>query len=409
MKIVNWYGCSNSAYQVEGGIHAAEKAQSMLDYYSHIPGTVKDGTTGDVGSDFYHCYEEDIKLMKKLGVNSYRLFLNWSRIIPDGKTEVSQVGINYYLNVINQLRMNGIDVIIEMTDLNIPLRLQIEAGILSPEFPSWFSYYASVCVSAFGSLVDKWIVGFQMEKFFGEGYQTGTRPPFLKVSNNLGIIAYRNFIRGIVLIDEIIKKKVVRPTIIYNSYVGLNKEIADSSSALRFLCKPKKEEVACSPCFYLDTVVFKNPNREVKELFKTVLTESDKLEIKKIAKPSVLWLDFESFADDDGSSIYYCCNYIYRRYKLPLVIGLTGYKYKGESTVEDPDRIRYIQGAYKSVMRLIEEGIPIRGFFYDSLLDGFEGVEGYTINRGLIKVDRSTLQRTEKKSFSAYQAIIKEN
>lgn len=409
MKRVNWYGCSNSAYQVEGGIDAAEKAKSMLDYYSHLPGTVKDGTNGDVASDFYHRYEDDIKLINKLGVNSYRLLLNWSRIIPDGKTEVSQVGINFYLDIINQLRMNGIDVIIEMTDLNLPVRLQIEAGILSPEFPNWYSYYASVCVSAFGSLVDKWIVGFQMERFFGEGYQTGTRAPFLKVSNNLGSIAYKNFIKGIGLVDSIIKKQVKNPTIIYGSFIRLNEDSAVSPAAPKSLLKFKKEEAACSPCFYLDTVVFKNPNKEVKELFKIGLTEPDKTSIKKIVKPSYIWLDFSSYDGDQGEAIYNYASFLYKRYKIPLIIGLTGYKYNGESAIDDAKRVEYIQGAYQSVNKLAEDGIPIQGFFYDSFLDGFEGAEGYSVNEGLVKVDRSTLQRTEKKSFSAYQAIIKEN
>ena len=76
------FGVASSAYQVEGAWNANGKGASIWDTYAAVPGNIADGTTGEVGCDHYHHYLEDIALMKKMGVDSYRFSVSWSRIYP---------------------------------------------------------------------------------------------------------------------------------------------------------------------------------------------------------------------------------------------------------------------------------------------------------------------------------------
>lgn len=90
------WGSATSAYQCEGGWNADDKGISNWDDFCHSEKNNINCVTGDVASDFYHRYEEDIKLLSQGGQNAYRFSLAWTRIIPDGKTNVSQAGIDFY-------------------------------------------------------------------------------------------------------------------------------------------------------------------------------------------------------------------------------------------------------------------------------------------------------------------------
>jgi len=90
------WGAGSSAYQIEGAWNEDGKGESIWDRYAHNPGKIKDGSNGDVACDHYHRYEEDIKLMKKLGLKTYRFSISWPRIFPNGYGEPNREGINFY-------------------------------------------------------------------------------------------------------------------------------------------------------------------------------------------------------------------------------------------------------------------------------------------------------------------------
>lgn len=60
-----------------------------------------------VASDFYHHYPEDINLMKECGLKSFRFFISWARIFPNGNGQINQKGIDFYNDVFNELISNG--------------------------------------------------------------------------------------------------------------------------------------------------------------------------------------------------------------------------------------------------------------------------------------------------------------
>lgn len=91
------FGAATAAYQIEGAYNEDGRGMSIWDIFSHTPGKVKNGDTGDIACDHYHHVQEDVALLKNLGVKNYRMSLSWSRLLPKGTLEVvNQKGVDYY-------------------------------------------------------------------------------------------------------------------------------------------------------------------------------------------------------------------------------------------------------------------------------------------------------------------------
>src|SRR5258707_15274977 len=74
------WGAATAAYQIEGAVTEDGRGPSIWDTFSHTPGKTFHGDTGDVATDSYHRYPEDITMLRRLGVGAYRFSLAWPRI-----------------------------------------------------------------------------------------------------------------------------------------------------------------------------------------------------------------------------------------------------------------------------------------------------------------------------------------
>src|SRR2546421_7112585 len=90
------WGASTAAYQIEGAATADGRGPSVWDTFSHTPGKVRGGDTGDIACDSYHLYREDVGLLASLGLSSYRFSISWPRIQPGGRGAVNQRGLDHY-------------------------------------------------------------------------------------------------------------------------------------------------------------------------------------------------------------------------------------------------------------------------------------------------------------------------
>jgi len=101
------------------------------------------------------------------------------------------------------------------------------------------------------------------------------------------------------------------------------------------------------------------------------------------------------------------------RYKLPIVFSENGYCNTDfvhrDGQVHDPQRIDFLARYLAGMRRAVEEGVPVAGYFYWSILDNFEWVEGYKDRFGLVHVDYQTQRRTPKDSFYWYKEVIRGN
>ena len=84
------WGAATSSYQIEGGVHGTGKGMHIWDVYTKEPGRVYGGHTGDTACDHYHCFREDVRIMKEMGLQAYRFSIDWSRVLPEGTGRVNE-------------------------------------------------------------------------------------------------------------------------------------------------------------------------------------------------------------------------------------------------------------------------------------------------------------------------------
>ncbi|MCP3848888.1 MAG: family 1 glycosylhydrolase, partial [Gammaproteobacteria bacterium] len=96
--------------------------------------------------------------------------------------------------------------------------------------------------------------------------------------------------------------------------------------------------------------------------------------------------------------------------KIPIYItenGMSGDDVIVNGSVDDTDRIDYLNAHFYEVKSAIVEGVPVAGYFIWSLLDNFEWAFGYEKRFGLVHVDFDTQERTPKASWYALQKALK--
>ncbi|CAE7383169.1 BGLU30, partial [Symbiodinium microadriaticum] len=163
------------------------KGLSNWDGYSHTPGLIANGDTGDVANDMYHLYPSDIKLMKEYGLRHYRFSISWNRIMPTGIAPVSEEALLYYNDLIDQLLEHDIEPHVTIFHNDIPLALSTYPNnpmpfLDSERFPGWFGDYAEVLFQSFGDRVKQWFT-FN-EPFCTAVYGTyGDQDPYMIAHN----------------------------------------------------------------------------------------------------------------------------------------------------------------------------------------------------------------------------------
>ena len=140
------WGAATSSYQIEGAVSKDGKGKSIWDRFTHIPGKIKNNDNGDIATDHYHRYKEDILLMKKMNLKAYRFSIAWTRILPNGKDSINQPGIDFYSKLIDDLLSNEITPFITLYHWDLPQSLQDLGGWSNRDVASIFADYAEVIV-----------------------------------------------------------------------------------------------------------------------------------------------------------------------------------------------------------------------------------------------------------------------
>ncbi|KAK1418708.1 hypothetical protein QVD17_27854 [Tagetes erecta] len=175
------FGVGTSAYQIEGAWKEDGKGLHIWDCFAlRHPENITDGSNACVTVDFYHKMKEDVQVLKKMGVNSFRFSISWSRILPGGKVSMgkSLEGINFYNKLIDELKANDIEPFVTLFHWDLPNALEEEyMGFLSPKIVDDFVNYAEICFWEYGDRVKNWVTLNEPFRFTYYGYVKGRFAP----------------------------------------------------------------------------------------------------------------------------------------------------------------------------------------------------------------------------------------
>ena len=151
------WGAGTSAFQVEGAYNEDGKGLTSADLHSFLKSEKQADTK--VTADFYHKYEEDIRLMKELGLRCYRFSISWARIFPNGNdASANEPGADFYDKVIDLLVKYGIEPIVTLYHFDIPQNLvEIYNGWANRQCIEDYERYVQYCFSRYGDRVKYWI------------------------------------------------------------------------------------------------------------------------------------------------------------------------------------------------------------------------------------------------------------
>lgn len=188
------WGAATAAYQVEGAWNEDGKGESIWDRFTHTPGKVRGGVTGDVACDQYHRYEEDVALMRTLYLKSYRFSISWPRIQPDGTGTPNMKGLDYYSRLVDALLVAGIRPWCTMYHWDLPQALEDRGGWPNRDLAGYFAEYAGILAEHLGDRISIWAPFNMPWAIAYMGYAAGAFPPertsltdFLKAAHTLGL------------------------------------------------------------------------------------------------------------------------------------------------------------------------------------------------------------------------------
>jgi beta-glucosidase len=171
------WGASTAAYQIEGAASSDGKGPSVWDTFSHTPGKVRGGDTGDIACDSYHRYREDVALMASLGLSSYRFSISWPRVQPGGRGPANSRGLDYYRRLLDELAEQGIAATATLYHWDLPQELQDGGGWAVRSTAERFAEYAALTAEALGDRVARWITVNEPQVVSNNGYRTGDHAP----------------------------------------------------------------------------------------------------------------------------------------------------------------------------------------------------------------------------------------
>ena len=431
------WGTASAAYQIEGAYNQDGRGNSIWDVFSE-KGRIKNKENGQIATDFYHRYKEDIALAKSMNFRVFRFSISWSRIFPQGTGEVNQKGVNFYHTVIDECLSQGLQPWVTLYHWDLPQALQDQGGWANREVIEWFKTYTQFCAREFGSKVKYWMVFNEPSAFVGLGYLAGYHAPgkrnvnaFLKASHYacLAMAEGGRIIRREIPDAQIgttfscssvdaWKDKSKHQKAVKRMDAMLNRMFIEPSLGLGypendfpFLRKMKKFQLpgdAEKLKFDFDFIGLQN-------YFRVVVKRSPFIPFVW-AKPVSAKKRNVPF-NEMGFEIYpegmYRIVKQFAQYKTikNIVITENGVCVKDElvnENVRDSQRIDFFRAYLNQVLKAKQEGVPITGYLVWSLTDNFEWTEGYEPRFGLVYVDYNTQKRFIKDSGKWFRKNLAE-
>jgi beta-glucosidase len=454
------WGVATAAYQIEGAVDVDGRGPSIWDTFSHRPGAIHNGDTGDVACDHYHRLDQDLDLLAELGVNAYRFSVAWPRVQPSGKGPANQAGLDFYRRLADGLGVRGITPSLTLYHWDLPQPLEDAGGWVVRDTAERFAEYASLVGEALGQRVGLWTTLNEPWCSSWQGYGTGSQAPgridvgaaaaanhHLLVGHGLAVEALRAAVPGaavgITLNLAPVRAATDHPDDLAAARLvdgNLNRLFLEPLLEGRYPEDMLEHYRACSPGFSVveagdlelisrpidflgvnfykpDLVVSAGRRAEASAAGYCVPSAasdavSAELGVVGVSRPDVdkTLMDWEI----DPDAMTELLVFLHRSYpSLPLYVTENGAAFADyigpDGAIHDAERIAYLDAHLRAVGDALSQGIDLRGYFLWSFLDNFEWAHGYHKRFGITWVDYPTGDRIPKDSFAWYHEVIRGN
>ena len=426
------WGVATSSYQIEGAATAGGRGPSIWDTFSRVPGAVINGDSGDVACDHYHRYNEDLDLIKWLGVNAYRFSIAWPRIFPQGAGSPNQAGIDFYDRLIDGALERGITPWPTLYHWDLPQALEDKGGWNSRATSERFAEYAHLMAEKFGDRVKNWTTLNEPFCSAWLGYLYGVMAPGIK-DLQTAINASHHLLLGHGLATQAIRSVAsdLRVGIVLNLTPAIPLNEKDELAA--------KYADGFDNRWYADPVFKGSYPQDIVEGFgKEVPIHAG--DMQSISAPlDFLGINFYTrqtvTLDESAKPLPYrpvmvdgvertamgwevhpesLTNIIMRVHRdyAPKEIYITENGSAWDDSVindkvDDPHRVSYLERHLDAMLAAKAQGAPVNGYFAWSLMDNFEWAFGYSKRFGIVYVDYETQKRIPKSSAYYYRERIK--
>jgi len=429
------WGCATASYQIEGSPLADGAGESIWHRFSHTPDAIMNGDTGDVACDHYRRYKEDVAMMKRLGLNSYRFSIAWPRVFPEGRGRVNQAGLDFYSALVDELLAAGIEPCPTLYHWDLPQAIEDVGGWCNPDTALWFREYAELVFGKLGDRVKFWITLNEPFVIAFIGHALGLHAPgIIDVDQTLivGHTLLKAHGQAVSAFRESGIDGRIGITVDIESCMPATDSAEDRAAAERYAAFKNR--------WFLDPIFLGKYPDEMYDAF-SAMPKMGAEDAKLIQQPidfvgvnnytRTVWRHSDiSFLGADHvlpeakytemgwevypDGLYDILMWAHRTYDAPtLYVTENGASFEDtvgpDGGVNDDDRVDYVRGYLAACHRAIADGADLRGYFLWSLMDNFEWGFGYSKRFGMVRVDFDTLKRTVKRSGHWYSDTIKNN
>jgi len=437
------WGTATSAYQIEGATQEQGRGPSIWDHFAATPGATYQGHTGDIAADHYHRMQDDVALMRELGLGAYRFSIAWPRILPEGTGKVNTPGLDFYDRLVDTLLAHNITPLVTLYHWDLPLALHQRGGWLKRETALAFADYAEVVARRLGDRVEGWLTHNEPWCAAFLGYGIGVHAPGIKDMAAASTAAHHILLSHGLALPRL--RAHVRPSVQLGITLNLSPIYPEDS-------RPETlQAAACADAFtnrwfldpifagsypqlLFDTVGIPTPLIEDGDMA-LIAAPIDFLGVNYYSRKVVRGLTaadvaripggYEELGQVPGAAytqmgagwevypagITDLLVRLQRDYAPPaIVVSENGAAFddcwNGNGSVHDPERLYYVREHIHALGRALAQGVPLRGYFLWSLMDNFEWGEGYSKRFGMIYVDYPTQRRIVKDSGRWYANFV---
>ena len=414
------WGAASASYQIEGGVQEGGRGESVWDAFSHTPGKVRWGDSGDVAADSFHRWREDVRLLRDMGLGAYRFSMAWPRIAPKGDEDWNAEGFAYYDGLVDALAEADIQPWVTLYHWDLPQALQDKGGWQNADTAKAYAAYAAKVAEHFKGRVNHWITFNEPQCFIGLGYGAGEHAPGLRLREADQLKCWENMLAGhrmaIQALREIDGGNVVGLASCGGISCPATERPEDVEAARRHMFPEGGPFRGFSHQHFLDPLCLGEgegkPDFIGINVYHGVVVRMGAGGPEEVPHP----VGGPRTAMDwpvAPQALEWGPRFVGERYGLPIYITENGLSCRDwvslDGKVHDPNRVDFLTRYLRALSVAIAAGADVRGYFHWALTDNFEWAEGFGQRFGLVYVDYSTGERIPKDSAEWYRGVAASN